>query len=156
MTKEEIIQGLYRGDSRAIKEAIKALEQQSEDCVSRQAVLDLATTIQTDDYSGNEIIDVVDIEDIKALPPITPTQRWMPVSERLPENEEDVLLSVNGDVLKGYFKFDETCYDSGFEDLDETGWYDEHDEFLYNQDIDAWQPLPKPYEEKRGDSDGSN
>ena len=29
MTKEEIIQGLYRGDSRAIKEAIKALEQES-------------------------------------------------------------------------------------------------------------------------------
>ena len=29
MTREEIIQGLYRGDSRAIKEAIKALEQES-------------------------------------------------------------------------------------------------------------------------------
>ena len=29
MNKEEIIQGLYRGDSRAIKEAIKALEQES-------------------------------------------------------------------------------------------------------------------------------
>ena len=29
MTREKIIQGLYRGDSRAIKEAIKALEQES-------------------------------------------------------------------------------------------------------------------------------
>ena len=29
MSREEIIQGLYRGDSRAIKEAIKALEQES-------------------------------------------------------------------------------------------------------------------------------
>ena len=29
MTREEIIQGLYRGDSRAIKEAIKALEKES-------------------------------------------------------------------------------------------------------------------------------
>lgn len=28
MTREEIIQGLYRGDSRAIKEAIKTLEQE--------------------------------------------------------------------------------------------------------------------------------
>ena len=28
MTREEIIQGLYRGDSRAIKEAIEALEKQ--------------------------------------------------------------------------------------------------------------------------------
>ena len=29
MTREKIIQGLYRGDSRAIKEAIKALEKES-------------------------------------------------------------------------------------------------------------------------------
>ena len=29
------------------------LEQQSDDCVSRQAVIDLAETIQTGDYSGN-------------------------------------------------------------------------------------------------------
>ena len=29
MTREKIIQGLYRGDSRAIKEAIEALEQES-------------------------------------------------------------------------------------------------------------------------------
>ena len=28
MTREKIIQGLYRGDSRAIKEAIKALEKE--------------------------------------------------------------------------------------------------------------------------------
>jgi len=28
MTREEIIQGLYRGDSKAIKEAIKILEQE--------------------------------------------------------------------------------------------------------------------------------
>ena len=28
MTREKIIQGLYKGDSRAIKEAIKALEQE--------------------------------------------------------------------------------------------------------------------------------
>lgn len=134
MTKEEIIQGLYKGDSRAIKEAVKVLEQQqpsedcvsrkailemieqiedaggfigystysevlyqvnnmspitpklstSDDCVSRQAVLDMAITIQTDDYSGNKILDVVeveDIEDIRALPPVTPTRksglRWI-------------------------------------------------------------------------------
>ena len=59
MTREEIIQGLYRGDSRAIKEAIKTLEQEPclisqglakdsqgfsqehcDDAISRQAVLD--------------------------------------------------------------------------------------------------------------------
>lgn len=37
MTREEIIQGLYRGDSRAIKEAIEVLEQEPcKDAVSRE------------------------------------------------------------------------------------------------------------------------
>ena len=37
MTREKIIQGLYKGDSRAIKEAIKALEQEPcEDCLYKQ------------------------------------------------------------------------------------------------------------------------
>ena len=60
---------------------IKALEQRPcEDCISRQAVLDMATTIQTDDFSGNEIIEVVDVDDIKALPSVTPTRptgKWI-------------------------------------------------------------------------------
>ena len=54
--------------------------QPCEDAISRQAVLDMATTIQTDDFSGNEIIEVVDIDDVKALPPVTPqpkTGHWV-------------------------------------------------------------------------------
>lgn len=43
-----------------------------EDAVSRKAVLDLVTTIQTDDGSGNEILEVVEADDIKRLPPVTP------------------------------------------------------------------------------------
>ena len=60
----------------AFQLAIQALEQKScEDAVSRKAVLDLAETIQTDDFSGNEILDVVEVNDIKALPPVTPTRK---------------------------------------------------------------------------------
>ena len=56
----------------ALDMAIKALEQEPcEDVISRQAVLDMATTIETDDYSGNELLEVVDIDDIKALPSVT-------------------------------------------------------------------------------------
>lgn len=59
----------------AISMAIEALEQEPcEDCISRQAVLDIATTIQTDDFSGNEIIEVVDVDDIKALPSVKPQE----------------------------------------------------------------------------------
>ncbi len=54
-----------------------------EDCISRKEVLDMATTIQTDDFSGNEIIEVVDVDDIKALPSVTPTRprgKWTETS----------------------------------------------------------------------------
>ncbi len=62
--------------SKALDMAIKALEKEPcEDCISRQAVLDLAITIKTDDYSGNEILEVVEVEDIKMLPPVTPKEK---------------------------------------------------------------------------------
>lgn len=50
-----------------------------EDCISRQAVIDLAITIETDDYSGNEVLEVVEVEEIKKLPSVTPQPkmgRW--------------------------------------------------------------------------------
>lgn len=40
--------------------------------ISRQAVLDLAYTIKTDDYSDNQLLDIVEIDDIKALPSVNP------------------------------------------------------------------------------------
>lgn len=128
-----------------LEEEIKALEQPSDDCVSRQAVLDLATTIQTDDYSGNEIIDVVEVDDIKALPPVTPTQSWIPVSERLPkESDGAVLISVDLEVKTGrYSEFSNT-------------WYKGDMRGVGGDDPIAWQPLPQPYEEKRGNENGSN
>lgn len=44
MTRERIIHGLYRGDSKAIKEAIKALEQQPcEDTISRADAIRVAS-----------------------------------------------------------------------------------------------------------------
>ena len=58
----------------------KIEQEPCKDAISRQAVLDMATTIQTDDYSGNEIIEVVDVDDVKALPPVTPqpkTGHWI-------------------------------------------------------------------------------
>lgn len=55
--------------------AIKTLEREPcDDCVSRKALIDMATVIETDDYSGNEIMEVVDTNDIRALPPVTPTK----------------------------------------------------------------------------------
>ena len=53
MTREEIIQGLYRGDSRAIKEAIEVLEQEPLLDKIRDEIADLLELDNTDyDYEG--------------------------------------------------------------------------------------------------------
>lgn len=187
MTKEEIVQGLYKGDSRAIKEAIKALEQQpsdeiikylecndidvqkftkdmkkqrlqaiksniSEDCVSRQATLNAIIKelcIKDESYllqSEKAIYNVV-----KNMPPVTPTQSWIPVSERLPEDRNIVLVTAYWHetyqvMMASYFG--------------EGLWwcvpFNNCGDHMQKLNPKAWSPLPKPYEEKRGNSDGEN
>ena len=71
--EEEPMNEDCRKSVEALDMAINALEQQPcEDTISRQAALDMASTIQTDDSSGNEILDVVEVDDIKALPSAQP------------------------------------------------------------------------------------
>ena len=103
------------------------------DLIDRQAVLNMASTIQTDDSSGNEILDVVEVDDIKALPSAQPEQRWIPCSERLPEEMAVVLVYTSVD---GYF----TAY------FDGICWYHAglHMMRIYS-DVVAWMPLPEPY-----------
>ena len=79
MTKEEIIDNLkyqnkkfFGGQSQALTEAIKLIEELSaNDCVSRQAVLDMAKSYNTDGWDSYTPL-VVDVEDIEALPLVTP------------------------------------------------------------------------------------
>lgn len=122
----------------------------SDDCVSRQAVLDMAITIQTDDYSGNKILDVVEVEDIKdirALPTVTPTQRWIPVSERLPEPNRLVVCYITTGTTETYFLALWNDIQKAWEEG--IGGYRLLERDL-GYEVLAWQPLPKPYEEKRG------
>lgn len=120
-----------------------------EDAISRQAVLDMAITIKTDDYSGNEIMDVVDIDDVKALPPVTPqlkTGRWIPVSERLPKAGEYI-----GNVPKYYLVQNE------YGDMLVARYtHSEYWEQIYQlqpigDEIVAWMPLPQSYTEGSGE-----
>ena len=65
----------------------------------------------------------------RMLDELTEGQRWIPVSERFPEDDEDVLVWVNG-----------THRDMAYRD--EGVWYDEEHNHLKN--ITHWMPLPKP------------
>ena len=67
---------------------------------------------------------------------------WIPVSERLPEDGQNILFSTKTDrVFEGRY----------FKDKTEHQWYSFRDEcFAYNNVVTAWQPLPEPYKAERG------
>lgn len=70
-------------------------------------------------------------------------RKWIPVSERLPEDEYGVLATVNG-------KHNNTTFIDALEiaeyDSDE-GWIIEGYLDWINPDVTAWMPLPEPYKE---------
>lgn len=65
-----------------------------------------------------------------------PSERWIPVAERLPAYGEDVLLSMNKDCSIGYLV---PTYDERQYEWHHLGW------FYYFNEVDAWMPLPTPY-----------
>lgn len=131
-----------------LEEKFKALEQQPcDDCVSRQAVKDTIFA----ECSGNKLdIDFAKVlllqRAIKALPPVTPTtQSWIPISERLPKDRNLVLVTAYWHetyqvMMASYFG--------------EGLWwcvpFNNCGDHMQKLNPKAWQPLPKPYKEKRG------
>lgn len=85
------------------------------------------------DRSTNEAIDMA----IKALEKLEP--HWIPCSERLPQDEDEVLVMMaDGEFM-----------DVGWVDF--YGWWhvnsDINGDWEERKDISAWQTLPEPYKE---------
>ena len=102
-----------------------------EDAVSRQEVLYL---IADNDLSMGQVV-----RGIHALPSVTPQEpRWIPVSERMPEENRTVIASTKHGVYSEarYTKEDgwEWAYESGADYWEEIGC-----------NVLAWMPLPEPY-----------
>ena len=90
------------------------------DLIERQAAIDAL---------GKDVMGGLNYKRIlNSLPSAQPEQRWIPVSERLPEKNGDYLVTGRkGAVSK-------RKYDNG-------RWYG-------GWDVLAWQPLPEPYREE--------
>lgn len=66
------------------------------------------------------------------------TDRWIPVSERLPENECDVLITIQ------YGK--ERCVIKGYYSHTDKVWENVNRIPVGNKKVIAWKLLPEPYE----------
>lgn len=64
--------------------------------------------------------------------------KWIPCSERLPEDAQEVLYSTKtGRVFHGEY----------YDDNTDRKWFSYKDDiFSFNNVVNAWMPLPKPYE----------
>ena len=121
------------------------LQEPCGDTISRQAVLDLAEKgILVGNHNYKSVCNA-----INDLPSVTPTERighWIPVIERLPKDEDYVLVCyADGSIRTAYYYIDTESYPPEFKDCCETGWYDYNENFIY-QDVLAWMPLPELYE----------
>lgn len=84
------------------------------------------------------------LEKLRKLPPVTPMQRWVPVSERLPEKNMKCLVAV------GRFNFTEIAtYSDLMGIINHKIFYQGevgHDSFKdITQYVKAWMPLTEPY-----------
>lgn len=101
------------------------------DHISRQAAID--GTKKIPDLTVYAFCSFLDM--ISNLPSVQ-EQRWIPVTERLPEDDTEVVVSIHDDA--GDTSFDYTT----------VGWHFKG-EWIVNDErnyyVSAWMPLPEPY-----------
>ena len=123
-----------------------------EDAISRQSVIDttICEGISCNECSFNTLENgesgCLLSERVTRLPSVTPKQRighWIPVSERLPEVDEDGLsewvLVTTKNIDKAATMYDRLCANSWL-----TECFD-------GEKVLAWQPLPEPYKAESED-----
>ena len=129
------------------------------DLISRQAAIDalhmhLMYRMGTD--SNKKRLD----DWINSLPSAQPEQRWIPCSERLPEEDTEVLISYRykeGEGDTDHVNIDITSYGTtcfgGREIHTLKEWRQPFDYFHANYEVIAWMPLPEPYKEEKHETD---
>jgi hypothetical protein len=101
----------------------------------KRLVKEIKNWIKTDrfeDYSAGYILSDV-IDEINKMPKVG---EWIPVSEKLPESDDDVIVTCKS--CRTGKKFTSTDYRNC-----KTGEWS-----YFGRDVIAWQPLPEPYKEE--------
>ena len=150
------VEYLTEKDGEKMREAIETLEQEPcEDAISRQAAIEKIHWLGLD----NDTAIKCDLA-IRALPSVNPqepkTGHWIPVSERVPEEYGEYLITWTTSLSKRPF--------IGISEGQVTNEYDhEHNRFKFEWLLDdyvknypdveviAWMPLTKPYESQESE-----
>ena len=133
------------------------------DYISRQAAIDAISSMFAPTPTQKDIVEDC-LEIIENLPSVdidlsgfsdklwktayergkAEAVRWIPVSEQLPEDEQEVLFSTKtGRVHLGRY----------YNDNSVNQWYSSLEKMrVWNNVVNAWMPLPEPY--KDGEQDG--
>lgn len=138
-TDEEIAKSFIE-DVEAVKDRLEG--QPCEDCISRQAVLNLAK------FDGRDGLgSIIHAFDVEQLPPVTPAEKsnkWIHVSERLPEDHKDVLICLSSDqICIGCYNGHRLPFSNHA-----IGWGASYAHNWCSNDVIAWMPLSEPYKQE--------
>lgn len=125
-------------------------DEPSGDLISREKAKQLLYE-RLDRLNDDELYDIFSriIDDMyNELPSITPTQSWIPVSERLPKLADvyRVTRYYPNNVMNPVYLVDACCFDGC------NTWYDDNrinHERAYVDNVIAWQENPEPYKTER-------
>ena len=112
--------------------------------IRREDAANLMYKMLDDDYVDGYAY----LEQLRSLPTAEPERRWIPVSEALPEEETDVLVSVHFEGYKSKFT---NLPQIDFVEIAshiEGAWSSPSDEYKaveVNHHVVAWAKLPEPW-----------